>query len=591
MAPVDAEFSRDDVLSLTDFTIRSEADAVGDVEAMVATVDAQPHAVTIQSVDWNFLLPGVDSIVHGTVDLTDFRDSNGELHYQAGDQGKSQVVPFLLALPRVPAGRSVPIAIYGHGLGFYKETFLAAVIANGPRGVATISIDQPNHGERVVPGDPNKQQIFDLLSPDDTGRAVSIPAQSVVDHASLLKAVETELADLDVAPFSLFGDNGDGTPDIDTERIIYEGTSLGGVLGVPFVAMSPRIDAAFLQVAGLGVTHVLNESNYWTKEGQAFGGIVAENASPGDSAALLAIAQQLVDGGDGTNVAHRLADHAQPVELVYAHGDETVPNFASERLIALADLPLYGLQQYAIPWLPDPLPQPDRPADGQGAFQIDPGLFSIISTHLSFLTGPPMTEFDIWLRDRFRAEPPTTASLTVLQITEPAGGTGFEFALDDTDPFTLDHGGTVTLDELAPGVHTIATTAPDGWTMSDLVCTVTGDGPDPVVDVTAGTATLELGAGDDAECRFTAAADEEPPSTTGPSTTGPPTTGPPGTEPPTTAPPEVEGTTVTEGSNPTGGELPFTGALGGWLLPLGIALLAGGVVLVGTARARRGSSV
>lgn len=493
LGPVDAEFERNDILSVTDFTVRSESDAVGDLEAMVATVDTQVHDVTIEAVDWNILLPGIDSIVRGTVSISDFRDANGEVHYQPGDQGVPLDVPFLLALPRVPEGTSVPVALYGHGLGFFKETYLTAVIANGPRGVATICIDQPNHGERVIPGDPNNEQIFDLLDPEHLGPATSIPVQSSVDHASLLKAVETELADLDVAPFNLLGENGDGTPDLDTGRIIYEGTSLGGVLGSSFVSVQPRVDGAFLQVAGAGITHILNESNYWTREGQAFGGIVAENASAGDAAVLVALAQQLVDAGDATNVVDRLADREQPVGLVYAHGDDTVPNFASERLVALAGLPLYGLQQYVIPWLP--APQTDRPADGHGAFQIDPAglgaLEGLLGPHLAFLAGPPMTEFDVWLA-------------TVLPPKEPP-----------VDP------------------------------------------PEPPVDPPA------------------------PPPTSPPPTSPLPPTTPPGDAGPT----DVAGEQVST----TGGDtLPFTGMLGGWLIPLGLALLAGGVVLVGGVRARRG---
>ncbi|MEZ5170842.1 MAG: hypothetical protein R3A49_08875 [Acidimicrobiia bacterium] len=498
LGPVDAEFTRDDILSVTDFTIRSEADAVGDLDAMVATVGTQVHDVTINSVDWNILLPGVDSIVSGTVTISDFRDANGEIHYQPGDQGTPLEVPFLLALPRVPAGSSVPVALYGHGLGFFKETYLAAVLANGPRGVATIAIDHVNHGDRVVPDDPNNAQIFDMLNPGDMGRATSIPIQSTIDQASLLRAVRTELTDLDVAPFDLLGPNGDGTPDLDLDRIIYEGTSLGGVLGTSFVAMQPEIDAAFLQVAGVGITHILNESTYWTKKDQAFGGIVASNASPGDSAVLVALAQQLVDAGDATNVAHRLADRQQPVGLVYAHGDTTVPNFASERLVSLAGLPLYGLQQYAIPWLP--APRPDRPTDGHGAFQIDPSglgvLEGLLGPHLSFLAGPPMTEFDLWLA-------------TVLPVQEPP------------------------VDPPEPPV----------------------DPPEPPVDPP-----------------------EPPPG-------DPPPGDPPPDSPPTTVPTDVGGE---QASNTGGDTLPFTGWLGGWLVPLGLALLAGGVVLVGSVRARRG---
>ena len=84
----------------------------------------------------------------------------------------------------------------------------------------------------------------------------------------------------------------------------------------------------------------------------------------------------------------------------------------------------------------------------------------------------------------------------------------------------------------------------------------------------------------------------EQPPTSQPPTTTPPPTAPSPTSPPLTIPTDVGGEQTTNTGGDVGGDtLPFTGLLGGWLIPLGLALMAGGVVLLGSVRARRGFRV
>ena len=98
-------------------------------------------------------------------------------------------------------------------------------------------------------------------------------------------------------------------------------------------------------------------------------------------------------------------------------------------------------------------------------------------------------------------------SLTIVQDTQPDGPRDFAFTRctdatctdlaldDDTDP-TLPRAATAA--GIAPGTYTVTQAPTDGWGLAGLTCD-TGE----VVDPEAGTATVELAAGDQTTCTFT----------------------------------------------------------------------------------------
>jgi hypothetical protein len=303
----------------------------------------------------------------------------------------------MMVLPTKPAGPDgAPVVVYGHGLLAAKETMLVVASTNAEHGLATIGIDVPNHGDRQDEGG----YVLDIAKSSTFGRLASMPLQGEVDTVSLISAIRHHLAGVDLGPWTATG-SGDGVADLDTSRLLYEGTSMGGVLGAASVALSPELQGSFLQVAGSGTGDIIFHSLLWP----LFAGVIPSNASAGDAAALLGAATMLLDRSDNSNVVDALRD--RPVFLQFGVGDGVVPWFASERLMSIADLPLVGSEL-------QPLHLPLRrtggdtiPADGRGAEQIYP-VASATDTrsflaHLSFMEPRAEVLLDQWLDNRLAA--------------------------------------------------------------------------------------------------------------------------------------------------------------------------------------------
>lgn len=358
------------VVAVTGFTVRSEENATGLMDSLTATTQAQAHPVRGLHALPNFLgIAGVGTIVTGQVQITDFRDAKtGAFTDDRSSTGRPSWIDFTLTLPASVPATGAPVAIYGHGIGIFKESMIVVAGLNAQRGVATIAIDQPNHGSRIAA---DGGFIFDLFKPQDIARVVSIIPESSVDLASLLTAVRTSLRDLDAAPFNLFDPlHADGRPDLDTSRVLYEGTSLGGVLGTTFVAEHPELDGALLQITGVGIMHNLSEGTfwYWGISASQVGarGIIPKSATAGEAALLVNAAQHLLDRGDAINLADRLADTNMPIFIPYAVDDGAVPNATTDALAELAGLPL--ITPAIIP-RPQLASVPDLPADGRALVQ------------------------------------------------------------------------------------------------------------------------------------------------------------------------------------------------------------------------------
>jgi pimeloyl-ACP methyl ester carboxylesterase len=366
--------ARSNVLSVTDFTTRSEANATDPLVSMIATTNQQAHPIRNVATVPNFLgLADIDTIVTGQVQLTDFRDKFGEIHYQPGDHGRPGWVDFVMTEPTVTPKSGAPVVVYGHGIGIFKETLIIVAPTNAAHGVATIAIDQPNHGAR---SGPEGGQVFDLTTPKGLGRLFGMVVQSSVDQASVLRAVQTSLANLDAGPWKLFQTTlGDGQRDLDPSRLFYEGTSLGGVLGAATVALSPELGGAALQVSGVGVLHDVTETFFWehgfNESGVGFRAVIPASATAGEDAFLISAAQQLVGVGDAVNFVDRIPVHRTPVLVPYALDDGTVDNQSTEALAELAQLPVLGKVLRPVPFLPKSTTVPDS-----GIVQIDTSTIS-----------------------------------------------------------------------------------------------------------------------------------------------------------------------------------------------------------------------
>ena len=236
--------------------------------------------------------------------------------------------------------------------------------------------------------------------------------QSTLDMASVMTALKTSLANLDVAPAKdnwwhrIWYSGGINTPDIDSNHIIYQGTSMGGVLGTSFVATAPDLKTAFVQVTGVGMSNILSHSTLFETFG--FNNMIPASASGGEAALFMHALQHQVDHGDAINFAHYIRNPIKGREsrgliVQYGLGDKVVFNGSTEALAEIAQLPLMTPAIKSIPHLA----YHDEYQNGYGLVQTSPllptaGLLDHILGHASFIRADSILALKLWVDDFFQ---------------------------------------------------------------------------------------------------------------------------------------------------------------------------------------------
>lgn len=397
VARLDPAVAWSDHLSATSFVTRSEASIVGDVDRMAAWVRADDHPV--RNLEVRPSLIGGSVAVSGQLRATDFRAPDGVITRDGSAMPNHRWIDFLLVLPGRPAtAAGAPVAIYGHGITIFKESMAIVAAQNAAKGFATIGIDLPNHGSRSGDGG----HVLDLVHPWSLGRIESSLLQGELDQLSLLGAIQRHLGSLDVATAGgAPGAGGDGVADLDTSNIVYQGTSLGGLLGAEFVALAPEIDAAYLQVPGSGIVDILTHSLIW----QIFKPIVPWGAAVGELHVLTYFCQTLLDRADNTYYLDRIRERGTPVFVTYAIDDGVVGNRSTERMVSLLGLPMVGEQYGPMPGVAGARPGGAMGADGRGFRQVPTdGLYGNFAkpllTHVEFMHPISTRTLDEWLDTR-----------------------------------------------------------------------------------------------------------------------------------------------------------------------------------------------
>lgn len=404
-----AGVSPEQLISATIFTVRSEDEVTGPMRRITDQVYAADHP--IKNLRVNYLLTGsISAIVRGDILLSSFRDENHNLDY-----GKTEADEywsrFRLTIPRASRRGPVPVVMYGHGLGILKESDLTVALFNAMNGVATVSIDQPNHGSRIAQ---DGGYGIIKLGVNNVPLQVGMTAQSPIDFIALLKAVQTSMTGIDVVPRKFFsplagpvveGKNGDGIPDLDTTRIFYQGTSLGGVLGATFIALAPDLKGAFLQVPGVGITSILSGSNLWDL---AYHQLEPPSVDGAEALLLKAVMQHQMDYGDAINFVHFIHNPLpgrtdKKLAMVVAQDDGVVPNFSAIALAELTDTPIIGKQIFDMPGVR--VNDSTEFENGNGIVQVPPILNVGVSVldqtfaHTSFLHPRGLAALIRWTRE------------------------------------------------------------------------------------------------------------------------------------------------------------------------------------------------
>lgn len=252
-----------------------------------------------------------------------------------------------------------PAIVYAHGLGGDRSQagFLAPGAA--PNGWAVIGIDAPKHGEHYDPAtSPNfvALEFFGLTSnimaPNliDTRVLTDNFRQATYDKLQLVQALVAGV-DLD----------DDGNADIDAQRLVFAGASLGGIMGPELLALAPEFDLAISMVAGARLADIIADSSAFAQARA----LALSSATEGEIARLFAVFQSAVDAADPGSwgpyvLGERLPglDAQKPQFLMQmVVGDEVVPNSANAYYARSLGLELAGdklveLQVESIPSLP-----------------------------------------------------------------------------------------------------------------------------------------------------------------------------------------------------------------------------------------------
>lgn len=398
--------SSNQVVSFVEFTVADESSNNDPLYKLIDRVNQQDHPVRNINTTQINIWPYAASIT-GQVLLSDFRDESGRVNFSDDFESKPYWADFLLMIPMASKHGKAPIAIYGHGVGVIKETMLMTVShTNATNGIATIAIDQPNHGSRSEQDGGN---VFNILNPEKFTYLSGMVAQSTLDMSSLMVAIKTSMSELDVAPsgnawwHKYWYSGGFAVPDIDIDNIHYQGTSMGGVLGTSFIASAVDLKSAFLQVSGVGISNILVHSILFETFG--FENLIPENATAGEAALFIQMLQQEFNQADAINFAHYIKNpihNRAPRKLVvqYGLGDQVVFNPATEALAEIVDLPLIVPSLTEVPQLRSSA----HYEEGFGLVQNKPllpsyGLLDSILAHASFVRPNALTALKMWIEE------------------------------------------------------------------------------------------------------------------------------------------------------------------------------------------------
>ncbi len=249
-----------------------------------------------------------------------------------------ETIPLLLSIPKTGSA-PWPVVIFQHGITQNRTNMLAVADTLASIGFASVAIDMPLHGiapvETLYSG---MERTFDLDLADNTTSAPGPDGtadSSGTHYINLSYLITTRdnvrqsIADL----FALYDSlatldfDSDATADLDTSRVYFVGHSLGGMVGVPFLALEPGVRDAVIAMSGGGIAKLLDGSASFGPRIAA--GLAANDVMKGEATyeSFMGAAQTLVDSGDPANyAAAAAADRGILVIEVVGDGADKLPD-------------------------------------------------------------------------------------------------------------------------------------------------------------------------------------------------------------------------------------------------------------------------
>ncbi|MDP8254600.1 MAG: hypothetical protein P9M14_02515 [Candidatus Alcyoniella australis] len=342
---------RESIVALTPFTTCSVEQALQSIrEQLVLAAQVDPPQIENVSAASGDSRQHVGAIVRGTIDAPDWQDADG--HFVFDEQTHAPIqqgtieVPFVLSIPKPdqPGGPPFPVVVALSGINSSKESNLSFADQFAAQGLAVISIDHPFHGERRVESgsmDPSGR----LLSLGEPLRMRDNMRQGSAENLYLVRVIEN-LDLLDLAPYDPVNP-GDGLPDLDPERLLLFGHSLGALLNSMLYTSEPNFIAAAGTAGGGGWTNEVFNSPYLDIAIAVFRLLGMDFEWPPESIRLFFLWYQgIIDPGDSNSYVRMLkrdpiAEYGpRPYLMLEAIGDGTVPNEVTNTWARYCTMPL-----------------------------------------------------------------------------------------------------------------------------------------------------------------------------------------------------------------------------------------------------------
>lgn len=313
--------------STTDPVTSNQLSFVPDAALPVDIPDGDIFAGVLSGVRY-YLEPGSgdpSNVVNGT-----WSPSGGGISTpgETPEVNASLDVPVLVALPSNDSGSASDVVVFQHGIRSNRTAMLGIANALTSQGLAVVAIDLPLHGitdpDNGLYAESNERTFnVDLVDNEDGASGgdgqIDPSGEHFINLPNLLTSrdnLRQSAADLFTVVLAIQGaasnsvsiDSGQEDSDADfTSNIRFLGHSLGGIVGIPFLATEPGVDAAALGMAGGGIAKLLDGSPTIGPRIQA--GLELQGLTKATPAyeQFLTVAQTVVDSGDALNYAQRAA--------------------------------------------------------------------------------------------------------------------------------------------------------------------------------------------------------------------------------------------------------------------------------------------
>jgi len=272
-------------------------------------------------------------------------------------QNTSLNIPIMMTVPNENSGQLMPesgwpIIIYQHGITRVRTDMLIYADNLAKAGFALIAMDLPLHGitdknnpfhASNTPFPDDVEPTFDVDFIDNTTKApgpdgvIDASGDHYINLQSLLTGRDNTrqgVANLLVLRRSLAD-----LPNIDANRVGFIAHSLGGIVGVTYLAMEENSMPSALLTTGASITTIMRDSAFYGPVIK--GSLAAAGVSGADYEKFLQGAQWVLDSSDPVNFAMQAATmHPIYMSEVVGNGglhlpDQTVPNSSTELLAAL----------------------------------------------------------------------------------------------------------------------------------------------------------------------------------------------------------------------------------------------------------------